>query len=592
MTGGVRLDCAWLVGGRQPAAAIGLLLAVCVAGLAGCSKGKRLTLTPVATGPVEIRPVKIVPPSAVLFVDATRDAGVSFKYEHDGEKDRRGILETLGGGVGMVDFDGDGLLDLCYTGGGRYGEGLDQPRGLPPACFRNRGDFQFENVTDATGLATPSFYSHGVHAADYDRDGFADLLITGYGGLQLWHNQGDGTFREIPAGSGLESGKLWNASAAWADFNGDGELDLFVATYVDWSPTNDPHCPSLENRSRREICYPRMFEPLPDEIFLSNGDGTFRPSAGECGILLGNGLGVVAFDADNDGDIDLYVANDSEKNFFYLNDGRGIFKEVATLHGCAVSAGGSAEGSMGVDLLDFNHDGLADILVDNFQDEYFALYRNEGNAKFLHDSQSAGLVDVGDQQVAFGLQTADFDQDGDEDVFVTNGHPLLFPRILPKRQRPQLLEWNEAFQIANTLASPYLQEPHEGRGIACGDLDGDGDLDVSVSHMNEPVVVLRTDLAAANHFLCVRLIGTQSPRIPFGARLVLHTSQGDRLRHLRGGGGYLSTAPFDIHWGIPEGASADRLTVHWPSGQVQEIAIESLDERLTIVEPPAAAIRP
>ena len=570
--------------------ALPALLALGVVALASCSGNSKLPIAAMVPKPATpVSPPKVVPPFAVTFVDVTSETGIAFKYEDDDEQDLRAILETLGGGVGMVDFDGDALLDLCYAGGGHYGQGKQNPTGLPLACYRNRGDFKFENITTAADLTAARFYSHAVHAADYDRDGFTDLLVTGYGGLQLWRNQGDGTFQEVPAGSGLEEGKLWNTSAAWADFNADGELDLYVATYVDWSPTNDPVCPSLHDHRVREICSPRMYNPLPDEIFLSNGDGTFRASADACGLKkFGNGLGVVAFDADNDGDIDVFIANDSVPKYFYVNDGHGVFEEVGGVRGCAYGYNGIAEGSMGVDILDVNHDCLTDVLVANFQDEFFALYRDEGKARYAQDSPGTGLIDVGDRQVCFGLHIADFDHDGDEDVFATNGHPLLFPKGLPRRQRPQILEWDEAFQVANTEASSYFTSVHDGRGIACGDLDGDGDLDTSVSQLSEPVVVLRTDLSPANHYLSVRLIGTRSPRIPFGARLLLHTSQGNRLRHLRGGGGYLSTSTFDLHWGIPAGASADKLTIHWPSGQVQEVPVDSLDQRLTILEPSAA----
>ena len=556
--------------------------------LAGCDGSAGNPAIPVSTKSDWAEPEFSGPPAAATFVDVTGSSGIAFRYEHDPDKDLRSILEALGGGVGMFDYDGDGLLDLCYAGGGRFGEG-NAPRGLPLACYRNRGGFHFEDVTSAGNMKAARFYSHGVHEADFDRDGFADFVITGYGGLQLWHNQGDGSFMEILAGSGMDQDKLWSTSAAWGDFNRDGELDLYVAHYVNWSPANNPSCPARGNPAERDNCSPKAFQALPDEMFLSNGDGTYRASAEACGLSkFGKGLGVITFDADNDGDTDVYVANDSTANFLYLNDGTGKLTEVAATNGCAYNASGTPDGSMGVDILDFNHDGLPEIFVANFDGEYFALYRNDGMGQFSHDSLATGLVAVGDRQVAFGVQTVDIDHDGDEDVFAANGHPSLFPFHtvpIPKRQKPQLLIWeNESFRVANTSLSAYMKATHEGRGLALGDLDGDGDLDVSISHLNEPVALLRTDLEVQNHYLLVRLIGTRSPREPVGARLVLHTSLGDRTRQFRGGGSYLSTPAPEIHWGLPEGASAKQLTIYWPSGQVQEVHIESLDRRLTIIE--------
>ncbi|HEV3342667.1 MAG TPA: CRTAC1 family protein [Pirellulales bacterium] len=530
------------------------------------------------------------PPSAKLRTsDKTAASGVSFAYDNGHAAGHHAILESLGGGVGLVDYDGDGRCDLFFPGGGSYGAGREI-NGLPSALFRNRGDWRFVDVTAATRTAAAPYYSHGCAAADYDADGFADLLLTGYGGLQLFHNLGDGTFEEISRPAGFLD-TLWSSSAAWGDLNGDQRLDVYIAHYVNWSFDNDPQCPGPAP-GQREICSPRRFEPLPHVVYYSNGDGTFRDATQEAGLrtepgACGKGLGVVLGDVELDGDLDIYVANDTVDNFLYLNDGRGAFAEVGLFHGVARDANGKAQGSMGVDLGDYNGDGLPDLWVAEFEQESFSLYRNDGAAQFVHVSQGTGITALGQLYVGFGTLFADIDRDGDEDLIVSNGHVINFPKAAPVRQEPLAIV-NDKNRFAEGLFPPgdYFSLPHRGRGLAASDLDDDGDLDFVFSHNDgEPNALIANDTPPQGGWLRVRLIGTQSNRDAIGAHLVLRTSAGDQSRWVKGGGSYLSQSDLHPFWGVPAGARIQGLSIRWPSGQRQECALAEADQTVTIIEP-------
>lgn len=496
----------------------------------------------------------------------------------------RAILESLGGGVGLVDFDRDGWLDAVFPGGGEISPELVVLPGPTRIC-RGGPDWTAKDVSVPAGIVSTKSYSHGVAIADVDDDGFPDLVITGYQGLQYWKNQGDGTWQEGTHSSGLNADILWSSSAAWGDLNQDGILDLYVAHYVDWSPTNHPLCPNVTGE--RDVCPPRQFNPLPDEVLLGNGDGTFRAGRKELGLRDdGKGLGVLIADLDGNGLLDVYVANDTVPNFFYRAQPDGTLIETGMFSGTALSDVGTPDGSMGVSFGDFDLDGRPDLWVANYERELFAMYRNLGAGLFQHVSQATGIGALGANYVGFGTVFGDWDLDGDEDLVVSNGHVQMVPSNAPVRQRPLLLANQGGRRLVNATAGAgaYFDESHIGRGIASGDLDRDGDLDLVSTPTNESAAVLLNASPRKGRWVQVALVARQSPRDAIGAQAILETSIGSRVRQVTSGGSYLSQSARTLHWGLPTGATADWLAVRWPSGAEQRFAVPSLEAEWLAIE--------
>ena len=553
-----------------------LVLLVTYALLGGCRP------TPPAVAPTPATPVAQASPP-VEFVDRATDWNVRFQYENGEAAGIFAILESLGGGVGILDYDRDGRPDLWCVGGGQFAGKPLRPVGRSSGLFRQRGE-RFEPVAAAAAITTANHYQHGVAAVDFDHDGFVDALVTGYGGLQLWRNLGDGTFEDVTSATGLDVDHRWSSSAAWGDFNGDGNLDLYVAHYVDWSPQKDPPC--FTHGDLREVCSPLVFDGQSDTIFLADGVGGFQDRSTEMGLADGGkGMSALVADLDLDGDVDIYVGNDTTPKFLYENV-NGRMQERGLISGVSLSKLGAAEGSMGTDLGDFDLDGLPDLWVANFEDETFGLYRNLGGMQFDHVSDKTGVDRIGQAYVGWGVVFGDWNLDGDEDVFVSNGHVVRHAHNAPIKQLPVLMENLEGKQFRNVaeVSGAYFRTAHPGRGAVAGDLDLDGDLDLVVSHVNQPVAVLENQGTPGGRSLSVNLVGTKSPRTAIGTIVRLKTTRATQIRQWRGGGSFASTGDSQLLFGIPQGEVPIHLEVNWPSGRRETIPLSEAVRRVRVVE--------
>ncbi len=518
--------------------------------------------------------------SRFQFAQRAEKVGLEFSYRNGEEAGQFSILENLGGGVCVCDFDCDGWDDIFLAGGGTIGT-HNSIAGLPPGLFANRsGTFQL--VTIASRLAGESRYTHGVSTVDFDNDGFEDFLITGFGGASLFLNLGDGTFTEyLDASIRNVSGVV--TSAAEGDFNGDGFPDLYIATYVDWSFANHPFC-AAPSGDKRELCSPKEFEGTRDFLLLNSGDGRFvlsdTPESG-----FGKGLGVLAVDIDQDADVDIYVANDTDENFLFVNQGEGNFEELGMLSGVALDERGLPNGSMGLSACDIDDDLKVDLWVANYERESFAIYRNEENLTFLHTSLRYGISALGGLYVGFGTDWEDFDGDGREEIVVTNGHVLRYPTGAPRRQKPLLLSKSDSrFVVESFPPEDYFSGQYEGRGLAVGDFNRDQRPDVVISHINENVALLENQTVSTGKFVRVRLVGVQSARHPVGATLVLSTESSEQLRSVVGGGSYLSCNSPVVSFGVPPDTVDASLSIVWPSGirQTVEIAVGQQHETVVV----------
>lgn len=520
----------------------------------------------------------------VSFTEASSDLGFDFTYRNGQDKNQFTILESLGGGVAILDYDLDGWPDLFCTGGGTFeGTGVV---GHPSALFRNRLGKKMDRVSGPAGQGFPSLrYSHGAFSADFNQDGFPDVLVTGYGGLQLWKNQGDGTFIEVHEELGLHD-NLWSSAAGWGDFNSDGLLDIYVAHYVDWSFDKHPFCRG-RTATERDICPPREFSGLQDKLFICGPDGRYEDKSAEWGLLAdGKGLGVVVADFDGNGHVDVYVANDTVNNFLYSNNGIPPFSEIATVAGVAADKAGIPNGSMGVDTIDYNQTGRPSIWVTNYEREDFALYRNEGPGAFLHVSDIAGLNVLGGLFVGFGTVCSDFNLDGREDIVVNNGHVILYPTASPRKQQPLfLLSEGRRFVRIPFHSDSYFSQGHEGRGLATIDFDMDGDLDLVFSNINSKTEILRNQQVASKSWIKVKLVGRSSNRDAIGAIATLTVKGMPQTRIRKGGGGYMSTNEDFLTWGLGDASEAEQLVILWPSGKKTILSELAKNQHLLLVEP-------
>lgn len=535
----------------------------------------------------------------VVFEDLTAESRLDRFLHQSGTPQKKFILETLGSGVAILDYDNDGWPDIYLVNGGT----LDSLKGKSPiphaALFHNNQDGTFTDVTGKAGVANDR-WGFGVAVGDFDNDGWPDIYVANFGKNRLYHNNHDGTFTDMGEGAGVALGG-WSAGATFGDYDGDGRLDLFVTGYVKFDPDHPPipGGPQMKGkycgyRGQTVMCGPRGLGGEQDHLFHNNGDGTFTDVSVKAGVSdpsLNYGLGTAFADMDNDGRIDVIVANDSTPRYLYRNRGDGTFEDVSYVSGFALNEEGRAQASMGIAIGDYNNDGLLDLFVTDFSDDNFTLYRNDGDDSFTDVSFQAGIGEFTIPFLGWGTVFLDYDNDGWLDLFMANGHT--YPEAdhydwgTTYKQRPLLFRnlHGSRFELMPAATGSGLAEILSGRGVACADLFNDGHVDIVINNIDSPPTLLRNVVKNENHWLGLKLIGGRgSPRDAIGAKALL-TARGMRIRQdVISGGSYDSSSDLRLHFGLGATTTVQKLEIRWPSGKKEEFKIPAVDRFYTLAE--------
>jgi hypothetical protein len=510
------------------------------------------------------------------LTDITQSTGI--KFFHVSSPDNKYIVESMSGGVALIDYDCDGRPDIYFTNAPTVGMALAGQR-VRGALYHNNGDGTFTEVTDKVGVGDAG-WAMGACVGDYNNDGWPDMYVTAFGPNTLYRNNGDGTFTDVTKNATVGDPR-WSSGCAFGDYDGDGWVDLLVANYVDFRLSDLPKFGEGANCQYRGLavqCGPKGLKGAGDALYHNNGDGTFTDVSKAAGVSDPNGyygLGVVWTDVNEDGRPDAFVANDATPNFLYRNDGQGRFSENGFVAGVAVSESGTSQACMGIALGDYLHAGRLSLFVTNFSEEYNTLYRNEGKSTFTDVSYASGTAPSSLPYVGWGTGFFDLDNDGWLDLLVVNGHvyPQVDTRdIGTKYRQPKLLYINQrngTFREVSRAAGAALSVPRVSRGAAFGDLDNDGDIDIVVGDLDGGPMILRNDGGNRNNWITLELRGVRGNRLALGARVKVVTGKSAQVDEVRSGGSYLSQNDLRLHFGLGKAERVDRVEIGWPSGKTE-----------------------
>jgi enediyne biosynthesis protein E4 len=528
-----------------------------------------------------------------LFTDVTRAAGIDFQVNCGTSKEKLYILETQCGGAAAFDYDNDGWMDILLIDGSTI-EDYRAGKCHPPKLYHNNHDGTFTDVSAKAGLKFCG-WGYGVAIGDYDNDGWEDVYITGFRGSALFHNNHDGTFTDVTAKAGIANAEHWGTSAAFGDYDNDGNLDLYVADYVDIDINNLPEFGSTvfcQYRGLPVNCGPRGLKGDRDRLYHNNGDGTFTDVTEKLKIDPGDyyGLGVLWLDYDKDGCLDLYVANDSSPSLLYHNDCKGGFTEVGAEAGVSYSSDGREQAGMGVDSADYDRDGWPDLLKTNFSDDTNNLYHNDHNGEFTDVAGAAGIGTISIPYLGFGAKFLDFDNDGWPDIFIANGH--VDPQVegqsfgVGYAEKPFLFHnlKGEKFEEIGQKAGPAFSQRYVGRAALTADFWNRGRQDLLFTNLGGSPVLLRNDVGTPGHWLRIKLEGTKSNRDAYGARVELTVDGTTRYAEVRAGSSFESSSDPRLLFGLGSATRIDALVIHWPSGQTEKLGPETADRQLLIRE--------